>query len=72
MKEQKSKKYIAPDGTEYASYEEYCNSPDLDLDLVQLKLFRGLRTPQNDFERGLLNDINEAKKKKTFLDIYPE
>ena len=72
MKEQKPKKYVAPDGTEYDSYEAYCNDPDLDLDLVQVKLGKGQRKPQNAFERALLKDIQEARKKGKYLEIYPE
>lgn len=44
------KKYIDPLGNVYDSYKAYCNDPELDMDL----LWKGERTPQNDFERALL------------------
>lgn len=34
------KPYIDPDGNVYESYEAYCNDPDLDMDLVQVKLWK--------------------------------
>lgn len=43
-------KYIDYDGKEYASYEAYCNSPDLDPDIIYNLLARGKRTPQNEME----------------------
>lgn len=63
--------YEAPDGLLYASYEAYCNDPDLDLDLVQTKLGSGDRMPQNDFEKKLLQDIMEARKEGKYFEIYP-
>jgi len=66
-----SSKYIAPDGSVYASYQDYCNAPDLDLDLVQVKLWNGQRTPQNDFERRLLKEIQAASEQGRYLEIYP-
>ena len=48
--------YTDPDGNFYESYEAYCNDPNLDMDLVQVKLWKGERTPQNDFERALLKE----------------
>lgn len=30
--------YTDPDGNVYESYEAYCNDPDLDMDLIQVKL----------------------------------
>ena len=68
----KSCPYTDPDGNVYESYEAYCNSPELDTDLIQMKLWRGLRTPQNEFERGLLKEIEEAKRAGKYLEIYPE
>ena len=44
------KKYIDSDGVEYESYEAYCNSPDLDPDIIYNLLARGKRTPQNEVE----------------------
>ena len=72
MSSQKEKKYRAPDGTMYESYEAYVNAPDLDTDIIQSKLWRGERKPQNDFERKLLKEIKEAQRKGTYLEYYPE
>lgn len=65
------KPYIDPLGEVYESYEAYCNSPDLDLDLIQVKLGKGERTPQNDFERRLLKEIEDARRNGKCLEIYP-
>ena len=56
----------------YNSYEEYCNDPQLDTDIIQSLLARGKRTPQNDFERSLLKEIREAQKRGHYLEYYPE
>ena len=64
--------YTAPDGTVYDSYEDYCNSPDLDMDLIQVKLWKGQRTPQNDFERALLKELEAGKRDGKIFEIYPE
>ncbi len=66
------KKYTAPDGTVYDSYQDYCNDPLLDSDLIQCKLSRGERTPQNDSERQLLREIRAAQREGKVLEIYPE
>lgn len=66
------KPYIDPLGDVYESYEAYCNSPDLDMDLIQVKLGRGERTPQNAFECRLLKEIEEARSIGKYLEIYPE
>ena len=63
--------YTDPDGNVYESYEAYCNDPDLDLDLVQVKLWKGERTPQNDFERALLKELEEGKREGKVFEIYP-
>lgn len=55
------KRYIAPDGREYESYDTYCNSPDLDDYTVMLKLWSGSRIPQNDQERVLLAQLEEIR-----------
>ena len=72
MGKTKQKKYRAPDGTVYNSYKEYVNSPDLDSDIIQSKLWTGERKPQNASERELLREIQNAKKKGTCLEYYPE
>lgn len=45
--------YIDAEGRKYKSYEEYVNSPDLDLDLIYAKLWSGERTPQNQQEKEI-------------------
>ena len=72
MAKTEKKEYVAPDGTVYKSYEEYVNSPDLDLDLVQLKLYQRQRKPQNDSEERLLSEIKKAEKEGKYLELYPE
>jgi len=66
------KSFTAPDGTIYDSYKAYCNDPDLDMDLIQVKLWKGERTPQNDFERALLKELEEGKREGKIFEIYPE
>ena len=53
--------YIDAEGRKYKSYEEYVNSPDLDLDLIYAKLWRGERTPQNKREREIKKELDEMK-----------
>ena len=55
-------KYIDSDGIEHASYEEYCNSPDLDPDIIYNMLARGKRTPQNEMEKGWAEEGKEILK----------
>ena len=72
MANSKEKKYRAPDGTMYDSYEDYVNAPDLDTDIIQSMLWTGERKPQNDFERSLLRTIKEAQRQGKYLEYYPE
>lgn len=55
--------YKDPLGNTYASYEEYVNSPDLDNDLICIKLWRGERTPQNDEEIRIKKELDEMDRK---------
>ena len=55
--------YKDPLGNTYASYEEYVNSPNLDTDLICIKLWRGERTPQNDEEIRIKKELDEIKRK---------
>lgn len=71
-KKAKTGKFVTPYGVEYESYEAYCNSPDLDTDIIQMKLRSGERKPQNDFERELLQEILDARKDGVELEVYPE
>ena len=54
--------YVSNDGIEYESYDVYCNSMDLDPDIVGVMLATGRRTPQNEYERRLLAEIEQMKK----------
>ena len=45
---------------------------DLDMDLKQVKLWKDERTPQNDFERRFLKEIEAAKREGKVFEIYPE
>ena len=54
--------YIDPDGNVYESYDAYCNSPDLDMYSVMLKLWSGSRTPQSDFEQRLFAQLEEIRR----------
>lgn len=60
--------YLSVDGIEYSSYEEYCNSNDLDEYLVMHFLAHGKRTPQNDYEKRLLEEILAIKANGGTLD----
>ena len=53
--------YIDAEGRKYKSYEEYVNSPDLDLDLTYAKLWSGERTPQNQQEKEIKKELDEMK-----------
>ncbi len=53
--------YIDAEGRKYKSYEEYVNSPDIDLDLIYAKLWSGERTPQNKREREIKKELDEMK-----------
>lgn len=53
--------YIDAEDRKYKSYEEYVNSPDLDLDLIYAKLWSGERTPQNEQEKEIKKELDEMK-----------
>ena len=53
--------YIDAEGRKYKSYEEYVNSPDLDLNLIYAKLWSGERTPQNEREKEIKKELDEMK-----------
>lgn len=61
--------YRDPDSNIYESYEAYCNSPDLDTYTIMLKLHSGSRTPQNEWERNLLEEIKEIEAKGELIDF---
>ncbi|MBQ5653571.1 MAG: hypothetical protein IIV28_02120 [Alistipes sp.] len=54
--------YTSNDGIEYESYEAYCNSMDLDPDIIGVMLATGRRVPQNTNEQQLLQEIKQMKK----------
>lgn len=60
--------YVSVDGIKYSSYAEYCNSDDLDEYLVMHFLEHGKRTPQNDNEKELLEEIRDIKRKGGVID----
>lgn len=53
--------YTDAEGRKYKSYEEYVNSPDLDLDLIYAKLWSGERTAQNEQEKETKKELDEMK-----------
>lgn len=62
--------YKDPLGNEYASYDEYVNSPDLDSDLILMNLLRGVRTPQNEEEKMWKQELDEIKRRGKVSDIF--
>ena len=62
--------YKDPLGNTYASYEEYVNLPDLDNDLICIKLWRGERTQQNDEEIRIKKELDEIKRKGLVPEFY--
>ena len=61
--------YIDAEGRKYKSYEEYVNSPDLDLDLIYAKLWSGERTPQNEQEKEIKKELDEMKSLGMILEL---
>jgi len=57
-------------GNTYSSYQEYVNSPNLDMDLVYIKLWKGERTPQNDKERRIKKELDEMRAKGQTPEFY--
>ncbi len=62
--------YKDPLGNEYASYDEYVNSLDLDSDMILIKLWRGVRTPQNEEEKMWKQELDEIKRRGKVPDIF--
>ena len=56
------RQFRSPEGKVYESYQAYCNSSDLDDYTVMLKLWARSRTPQNDFERRLLSQLEKIRR----------
>lgn len=61
--------YTDIEGNTYESYEAYCNSPDLDLDIICCLLWRGKRKPQNQQEKRLKTELNQMKKEGKYPDF---
>ncbi len=61
--------YIDAEGRKYKSYEEYVNSPDLDLDLIYAKLWSGERTPQNQQEKEIKKELDKMKSLGMILEL---
>lgn len=62
--------YISPEGKKFNSYQEYCNSDTLDLDLICCKLLSGKRKPQNDKEEELLKQMKEIQSNGFGIELY--
>ena len=61
--------YIDTEGHKYNSYEEYINSPDLDLDLISSKLWSGERSPQDEREKEIKKELDEMKSRGEKLEL---
>ena len=55
------KPYIDSNGKKWNTYQEYCNSPDLDNDIIGVLLARHRRQPQNDYEKNLQEECDRYK-----------
>ena len=53
--------YIDSSGRKWKSYKEYCNSNDLDFDIICVMLDTGRRQPQNEWEREYIKKTKEYK-----------
>lgn len=51
--------YIDVNGNKYKSYEDYVNSPDLDPEVIYIRLAAGVKTPQNEYEMKLKSQMDE-------------
>lgn len=61
--------YKDSEGNIYASFEDYCNSPDLDYDIICSLLWMGKRTPQNESEVQLKIELDKMKEEGKFPDF---
>ena len=62
--------YIDDDGIKHDSYQDYCNSDMLDPDIVASYLLSGKRTPQNDYEKRLLEEMKDIQKRGYGIELY--
>jgi hypothetical protein len=61
--------FIDAEGHKYNHYEEYINSPDLDLDLIYSKLWSGERTPQGEQEKEIKKELDKMKSRGEKLEL---
>ena len=62
--------YVSPDtGIVYKDYNEYCNSDELDTNSIAIKLKAGLRTPKDESERKILEQIREIESEGGIVDL---
>lgn len=54
-----NKPYIDTEGRKWKSYQEYCNSNEIDFDVICVMLDTGRRQPQNDWEREYLRNSKQ-------------
>lgn len=52
------KPYIDDSGKVWNTYQEYCNSPDLDGDIIGVMLATHRRQPQNEYEKALQEECD--------------
>lgn len=57
------------EGNKYESYEAYCNSLELDYDIIASLLWRGKRTPQNESEERLKEELEQMKREGKYPDF---
>ena len=66
---EESRPYTDVDGNVYEFRDAFYNSPDLDSYRVMLYLHSGARTPQNDYERSLLREMQEIEATGKLIDF---
>lgn len=62
--------YIDDDGNKHDSYQDYCNSNILYPDIVATYLLSGKRTPQNHYEKRLLQEMKDIRKQGYGIELY--
>lgn len=62
--------YIDDDGNKHDSDQDYCNSNMLYPDIVATYLLSGKRTPQNDYEKRLLQEMKDIRKQGYGIEVY--
>ena len=59
-------------GNEFDTYEEYCQSKYISLDEICILLWQGFRTPQNENERKIKEEIDEITKRGDSFEVYTD